>query len=524
MTPADNLARKAIVIPASQAPEEIKLRVAAYCRVSSDSEDQRNSFAAQNAYYTEFITSKENWTLVDIYADEGITGTSAQKRPDFQRMLADCRKGRIDKVLAKSISRFARNTKDCLEITRELKALGISVVFEEQNIDTSVVSGEMLTAIFAACAQAESESISKNMRWGIQKRMQSGEFIPSHQPFGYEIIDRQICINIPQARFVCEIYQMYLSGVSMANIGQHLAELQPEYPELQDYTWNYKAISRILRNVKYTGDSLWQKTYRTQTLPRKELPNRGDVEQYYATNTHPPIISKEAFEQAQALMDLRKAARGQPKPENLFYGKLECGCCGGNMRGKTVDEIPYRVCRKHTENPAVCPLPPIPKYEIEAAFLRMYYKLKNNADTILAELQDNLLTIRNRQMLWHPDVIELNKQISNLSSQSHMLTVLNQQGAVDPDIFISQSNLLAQQLRKAKRQKETLLEQDGNDTLSKTRELLEILTYGPEYLEAFDGELFRELVDKIIVESNERIRFRLINGLELPEEIERTVR
>lgn len=157
-------------------------------------------------------------------------------------------------------------------------------------------------------------------------------------------------------------------------------------------------------------------------------------------------------------------------------------------------------------------------------FLRMYYKLKHSGQNILTELRDNLLTTHSRQMLWHPDVVELNKQISNLTSQSHMLTVLNQQGAVDPDIFISQSNQLAQQLRKAKRQKEKLLEQDGNDALSKTRELLEILAYGPEYLDTFDGELFRELVDKIIVESNERIRFQLINGLELVEEIERTVR
>ncbi len=194
------------------------------------------------------------------------------------------------------------------------------------------------------------------------------------------------------------------------------------------------------------------------------------------------------------------------------------------MHGKEINGIAYRVCRRHSENRDACPLPPIPEREIEAAFLRMYFKLKSPAQDILSEMLESLVTVRSRQMLWHPNVIELNKQISNLSSQSHMLTVLNQQGAVDPDIFISQSNQLAQQLRKAKRQKEKLLERDGNDALSKTRELMEILKYGPESLNAFDGELFRELVEKIIVESNERLRFRLINGLELPEKIERTVR
>ena len=158
----DNLARKQIYIPALQS-EAVILRVAAYCRVSTDSEDQLNSFAAQQTHYNDLIRNHEGWQLAEIYADEGITGTSAAKRDDFQRMLADCRKGRIDKILVKSISRFARNTKECLESIRELKELGISVFFEEHNIDTRMVTSEMLTAILASCAQAESESISNNM-------------------------------------------------------------------------------------------------------------------------------------------------------------------------------------------------------------------------------------------------------------------------------------------------------------------------------------------------------------------------
>ena len=525
MTSADNLARKAIVIPASQAPEEIRLRVAAYCRVSSDSEDQRNSFAAQNAYYTEFVAGKENWTLVDIYADEGITGTSAKKRPDFQRLLTDCRKGKIDKVLVKSISRFARNTKDCLEATRELKALGISVVFEEQNIDTSAVSGEMLTAIFAACAQAESESISKNMRWSYQKRMQSGTFIPPYLPYGYIRSGDSIALEPDQAKVVQRIFREYLSGVSAEEIAKALREEKVPCKNGK-CTWDSTSIRYILTNEKYTGDSIWQKYYTTNTLPFRNIKNDGSVDSYFAPDTHPAIISEEEFRQANCLLQSRAQRVIRRRAPNAPYReKLICGCCGSFFRRKIDNGVTYWVCigrdKKRTEN---CGITQIPEAQITQAFLRCYYQLKHEGQGILAELQDNLITIRSRQMLWHPDVIELNKQISNLTSQSHMLTVLNQQGAVDPDIFISRSNQLAQQLRKAKRQKEKLLEQDGNDTLSKTRELLEILEYGPEYLDAFNGELFRELVDKIIVESNERIRFRLINGLELPEEIERTVR
>lgn len=177
---------RVIIIEAAEKPQDIKLRVAAYARVSSASDDQLNSFAAQNKYYTTLISSKENWAMVDIYADEGITGTSVEKRDDFKRLLADCRRGKIDRVLVKSISRFARNTKECLESIRELKGLGVSIYFEKENIDTSTMSGEMMTALFAAFAQAESESISGNMRWGVQKRMQDGTYQFPSVAFGYK--------------------------------------------------------------------------------------------------------------------------------------------------------------------------------------------------------------------------------------------------------------------------------------------------------------------------------------------------
>ena len=513
-----NLARKLTIIPAFQRTEEIRLRVAAYCRVSSDSDDQLNSFAVQNAYYTEIITNRENWTLVDIYADEGITGTSAAIRDDFQRLMRDCRKGLIDKVLTKSISRFARNTKECLEATRELKALGIGVVFEEQNIDTSIIAGEMLTAIFAAAAQAESESISANIRWGIQKRMKNGTFLPSHQPFGYMLIDKVICIDVPRARFVCVIFCMYLDGHSTFRIAAYLKKLQPTYPELQGYVWTAKAVARILRNEKYTGNSLWQKTYRTETLPRKECKNRGEADQYYVEDTHPAIITQNAFDLTGNLMDQRRTARASNTEKSIYYGRLVCGCCGANMRGKTVGGIQYRVCRQHTEDLQVCEMKPIVETEIEDAFCRMYFKLKHDGMCLLEEMVNKLNRIRERQMLWSPDVIEINKRISVITSQSHRLTLLNQQGAVDPDIFISKSNQLAEQLRKAKQEKDRLLEQRNDETIQKTCELLEILECGPDFPESFDGELFCELVAKVLVDK-EQIRFQLKNGLELSERI-----
>ena len=447
---------RVITIEATEKPQNAKLRVAAYARVSSASDDQLNSFAAQNRHYSDLISSKENWRMVDIYADEGITGTSAEKREDFQRLLADCRRGLIDRVLVKSISRFARNTKECLETIRELKSLGVGVYFEKENIDTATMSGEMMTALFASFAQAESESISGNMRWGIQKRMQAGTYIPANLPYGYTLLDHSIRIVEEQAVIVQRIFKEYLSGKSTERIASELRE-EGIPCKSGEVAWDSTAIRYIISNEKYIGDSVWQKYFSTDTLPYKCRLNRGQKVSYYAYGTHEGIVSKEDFEKANA-------------------------------------------------------------------FIRLYYKLKHHGEPILTEMTTSLQAIRNRRMLWSLDVIELNKQISDLTSQNQMLATLKQQGLIDPDIFISQSNELTEQLRAVKLKKERLLAVDGDNTIAQTRELMEILNDGPDFLDSFDAELFGELVETIIVESNERIRFRLKNELELAETIERTVR
>ena len=265
--------QRVIIINAKEQPQEIKLRVAAYARVSTASDDQINSFDAQSKHYTDLIASKENWQIVDIYADRGISGRTAEKREDFQRLLSDCRKGKIDRILVKSISRFARNTKECLELVRELKLLGISVYFEKENIDTAKMSGEMMTAMFASLAQAESQSISGNMRWSYQKRMASGTFIPSTVPYGYRLVERTIEVEPAEAEVVRWIYQAYLSGESKDEIADKLSEL--EVASLSGKPWQYRAVAYILANEFYAGDSRWQKRYMTDTFPPRLIVNQG---------------------------------------------------------------------------------------------------------------------------------------------------------------------------------------------------------------------------------------------------------
>lgn len=514
--------KQVIVIEAAQRPEAQKLRVAAYCRVSSDSSDQMNSFAAQLNYYTTLISGKDNWTMTDIYADAGISGTSAQKRPDFQRLLSDCRRGRVDKILVKSISRFARNATDCLETIRELKAIGVGVCFEEQGIDTSEMSGELLTAMFSAIAQKESESISGNMRWSYQHRMKSGKFITCKAPFGYRLKDGMLEIYEPEAEIVRTIFSQYLAGQSKDEIAAMVTALGVPTRDRKGY-WQHSSISYILRNERYVGDSLLQKKYTTDTLPYQKKINHGEREQYYLPQSHPPIIDRETFDAAKKLLDYRSITMPKREHDPLAL-KIICGTCGTPFRRTVCNQKTYWICRKHYKGKNNCPMEQIAEEEIYAAFLRMYHKLRLHGEPILKQMLSDLQAICERQMLWSLEIIELNKRISDINDQERMLADMNKCGLVDPDIFISRSNELAQQLRSAKQEKERVLGAECDDTIPRTKELLELLDTLPEFLPAFDGEIFSDLIAGIRVGANNILWFRLKNGLELSETVERSVR
>ena len=494
--------------------------MAAYCRVSSSSEDQLNSFAAQNIHYTQYITEHEDWRLVDIYADEGISGTSVEKRDDFKRMLADSGRGLIDRVLVKSISRFARNTAECLEAIRQFRANGTTIFFEKENIDTVRMSSELMAALHAAFSQSESESISGNMRWSYQKRMERGEYNPQSAGFGYCLKEGKLAIVPAEAKIVRFVFESYLSGASRRAIVKQLNAT------MGGKLWYESAISYILTNECYMGDTMLQKTYSTGPLPVKRHRNKGQRTQYYMAGTHPAIISKHDFEKVQTLLETKKAqyTKAQQKSRFPFAKKLCCRECGSTLRRKEQKGYTYWCCMTHDVDKRACALPPIPEVQIQQAFLRLYYNLKHQGNHILPDLIANLQSIRERKFLWSVDVIELNKQIAELTSQNQLLATLRESGCVDPDIFISKSNKLTEQLRAVKQAKSRILNQDGDDTIPCTQELITILKRGPETLHDFDGELFGQLIDKVIIESNTSLRFRLKNGLELRESIERTVR
>ena len=254
--------------------------------------------------------------------------------------------------------------------------------------------------------------------------------------------------------------------------------------------------------------------------------NTGACEQYYVEGTHPPIISKEVFTKVQILIQMRKENYGKSPSETIhpLSRKAICGCCGTVLRRKPQRGKYYWCCMRHDTNREECPLMPISETSLCESFCRLYYKLKHQSIPILEQMLTNLQMIRNRRMLWSPDIVALNKRISDLSSQNQTLAFLKQQGLVDPDIFIAKTNELTKQLRQAKLEKEKLMDAESDMTALQTRDLIDLLEGGPEFLDSFDAELFGELVEKIIIESNDSVRFCLKNVLELRESIERTVR
>lgn len=516
---------RVISIPPVNQEQTRKLRVAAYARVSSDSEDQLHSFAAQTAHYTELIHQNPDWEFVDVYADKGITGTSAEKREDFQRLLADCRRGRIDKILVKSSSRFARNTKESLETVRELKALGIGVCFEEEKIDTSALSGELLTAIFAMLAQKESEAISERMRWSYQVRMRAGKFITCSAPLGYDLVDGKLVINDSEAQVVRYIFHQYLSGQGLESIAKELTRYGvPTRTGVP--CWRMTAVGYILCNEKYVGDSLLQKSYTTKTFPHRVVKNHGSRPQYLIRDSHPAIIDRNTFEQVQKLLGRRREAlHPQPQEKYTFTGKIICQACGATFKRKSIGGTSVCwICQTHNRFPEQCQTARIYEQQIKAAFSRMYYKLRQQGIDILKQLLKDLYAAREARMLWSMDIVKLNDKIADIISQDRLLAQLKQQGLVDPDLFISRRDRLAEQLRATKLEKEHLLEAEEDQTIQQTLAIMDALESGPDLLAEFDEELFSELVEKIVVENEDWLRFRLINGIELKEQVERTVR
>ena len=340
-----------VMIPAKP-QEEIKkaakcLRVAAYCRVSTDDKEQKTSYEAQIQYYTNKINKNPDWQMAGIFADEGITGTQAKKRPQFLKMIRLCRQGKIDVILTKSLSRFARNTVDSLNYIRELKMLGIAVISEKENINTLTAESEMLITIMSCFAQAESESISKNVSWGVRQSFKSGNVPMQYKKLlGYKKGENDLPEIVPEeAEIVKEIFRSYLDGMSLMQIADSLNSRGIKTKHKQT-VWQTEVVKSILINEKYTGDALLQKTYITDCITKKSRKNNGELPMYLVKNHHEPIISRADFNRVQEEMARRgakkaianklgKTEQGKYSAKYALSELLICGECGSHYRRVT---------------------------------------------------------------------------------------------------------------------------------------------------------------------------------------------
>ena len=508
-----------VIPPREKKPDT--LRVAAYCRVSSDSADQKHSYAAQIRAYTDKIGGHEGWELVDVYADEGLTGTRMEQREDFNRMLADCRKGKIDQVLVKSISRFSRNTRDCLATLRELTALGVTVFFEKENIDTGTLTTELMVSVSGALAQEESVSISKNQRISYQRRMERGEFITCKAPYGYRLRGgKNLEIYEEEAAVIRLVFARYLAGENVAEIADRLTRMGLRTRDGKEQ-WNTFSVSYILQNEKYVGDALCQKTLATDTFPFIKKRNQGEKDQYYVEATHPAIISKKDFERANALLQRRSSTKGMAKKKYLLTKTIYCDYCGSVFsRKETKNGYVTWACRTHNYQAQKCPMGRIPEAEIYAAFVRMYNKLKHNEAIILKPALTQLDDLNAAVQQGNPAMLEVNRAIADASDQCYKLTVLQTRGLLDADTCSAKLRDVNARLAELHRERRRLLQnEDLEDVMEALRQTADTIHVGPDQLDSFDEILFADLVEKITAESQTRLRFRLRGGIELAEQL-----
>jgi site-specific DNA recombinase len=496
-----------------------KKRVAAYCRVSSDSSDQLNSFIAQVNYYSDMARKREDIEIVDIYADEGLTGTRADKREEFQRMLRDCRKGKIDKIMTKSISRFSRNTVDCLTVIRELKNLGISVFFEKENLDTATMSNEILLSMMGCFAQEESMSISRNMKLGCRMRMKRGTFTPSSVPYGYRLVNKKFSIDQKEAEIVKQMFDDYLNGHSTSEIARELNK-QKIYKTADGQKWNPSAVNYILTNEKYIGDCLLQKSFQTDALPFTKQKNKGELDRYYVQNTHEAIISKEEYETVKALMQ-KKGKQFYSQPTNQqypLYRVIVCGECGHIYQRKTCNGKTYWVCYNHAVSKDNCSSKRIPEQEIYLAFVKMVNKLKANSRHVLQPLLSQLQAVKSISVISNSKICDIDKKLAELNEQNLIISRLKSKGFMDDSVYIEKSNELNKNINELRTKRRRLLKSDDDDNnIENLKCLIALIEADANPITEFDKQLFESTIKKIVINTREQITFCLIGELELSE-------
>ncbi len=532
-----------IVIPAkpelaSDQSIQRQLRVAAYCRVSTDDEEQLTSYEAQKNYYTDKIMTNPNWTMAGIFADEGITGTSARKRPEFLKMIRRCRQKKIDLVLVKSISRFARNTVDCLNYIRALRQLGIAVVFEKENINTLESDSEMIITMMGAFAQAESESMSQNIRWGKRQAMREGKVNMHYERlYAYEKGEDGNPKIIPeQAEVVRRIYNAFLSGQSLRMIKEWL-EREGTINVSGGTAWSISVIRGILSNEKYCGDVLQQKTFTSDYIERKAIRNTGQLPMYLTRDHHEGIVSRDTFNAVRVELARRNA--GQAPSRNkaptgrscysakyALTGRLICGECGTayrrcawTKRGKK--RVVWRCASRVDYGSRYChDSPTLDEGPLQEAILAAINSAMSRKETLVgqitAAMRTELAPIPGESMC----LSDIDQRINELEREFRALFAASREegGYLK---YADDFKRITDDVAALKEKRSALLEQQNADSGASQRILdaVELLNSDTAAITEWDESVIRQLVDTVKVLSADLICVCLRGGIEIEQTV-----
>lgn len=497
-------------------------RVAAYARVSTDSEEQLTSYEAQVDYYTKYINERADWIFAGIYTDEGISATNTKKRDGFKQMVADALDGKIDLIVTKSVSRFARNTVDSLVTVRQLKEKGVEVYFEKENIYTLDSKGELLITIMSSLAQEESRSISENVTWGQRKRMADGKVSMPYRHFlGYEKGEDGLPkIVEKEAETVRLIYRMFLEGKTPSAIAKHLGNLGIPSPAGKK-TWQVATVISILTNEKYKGDALLQKSFTVDFLIKTTKVNEGEVPQYYVQNSHPAIIEPDEFDAVQLEMERRKKIGRPVSCHSPFSAKIICGECGGFYGSKVWgSNTKYRRtvwrCNEKYKNDKPCSTPHITEDEIKQRFLKAFNILMGDRDEVLSNCRLAQEVLCNCTEI-DAELKELQREIDVVAELLRKAVYENARIAQNQDEFNERNNRYWERHRKAT-ERFNQLEEIKRERQAKSLSLgtfIRELESSPSVVEEFDERLWAVAVDTVTVTKDVKLHFRFKDGTEV---------
>ena len=502
-----------------------RLKVCAYARVSTGSRAQAESYATQVEYYTEKIENNPLWEFAGVYADEGITGTKVNGRDDFKAMIDACEERDIDLILTKSITRFARNTVECIQTVRKLKAIGVGIYFEKEGINTLTEASELMLTILASVAQGESEDFSGNNRWAIISRFENGTFIVGTPAYGYRRnADGNLVIEETEAEVVRWIFESYLNGMGTYVIARMLNDAKISTIRGSE-KWQDGVVKDILINPVYEGNALYQRTYTEKQFPFIRKVNYGQMNMYLMRDAHPPIITHEEAEAVRSIMEYRSRIlntdRKRSQNRYIFSGRTICGDCGSHFRRQKIYlRKPYEkiiwTCHKHVEDKELCHMKAIREDVLQQAFVAMWNKLYTNQGTIL----EPLLKALTEMTASKPDTEEieqLDNEIHSLTEQSRILNQVMKKEYMDSALFMEKSNLLTHRLTECRRKKTFLVRKHKRTKeIVRTEQLIGLLKE-EGYQREFKEELFDMTVKEIHISLDHEISFCLKNGLVLTE-------